>query len=308
MKKTKNILYTIKSYYNLLNQKGIIVFFLLLTFNSFGSDSFEFYHDNDLFITDEYYTSGIELKYRHMSTLDNENYYNFFFGQKFYTPSDITGGSEEKYNRPYAAWLYFGYEKEKIKINSIKKYGFQLGLTGPNALGEIVQNGIHQIIGEENADGWDEQIEEIWGIQYYNSSIKEQYNKKEDKAIVSLSNHLEYELGNVFTNIKYGKIFLMGNSSLYEEGENEWNYYFYYEPQLQLTVYDATLKGSLYSESSPITKDFNVVMLKNIIGASVTHKNITVNYSLNFNSTEIDDMPWKFVNHIYNRLYFKYNL
>ncbi len=64
---------------------------------------------------------------------------------------------------------------------------------------------------------------------------------------------------------------------LYEEGENEWNYYFYYEPQLQLTVYDATLKGSLYSESSPITKDFNVVMLKNIIGASVTHKNITVN-------------------------------
>ena len=55
--------------------------------------------------------------------------------------------------------------KEKIKINSIKKYGFQLGLTGPNALGEIVQNGIHQIIGEENADGWDEQIEEIWGSQ-----------------------------------------------------------------------------------------------------------------------------------------------
>lgn len=96
----------------------------------------------------------------------------------------------------------------------------------------------------------------------------------------------------------------MGNSSLYEEGETSGNYYFYYEPQLQLTVYDATLKGSLYSESSPITKDFNVVMLKNILGASVTHKNITVNYSLNFNSTEIDDMPWKFVNHIYNRLYF----
>ena len=284
-----------------------IIIFIVLVVTVFSDDSFEFYHDNDLFITDEYYTSGVELKYRHMSTLDSSNYYNFFFGQKFYTPSDITGGNEQDYDRPYAAWLYFGYEKEKIKIDSIKKYGIQLGLTGPNALGEIVQNGIHQIIGEENADGWDEQIEEIWGIQYYNSVIKEEYKEKSDEGIVSLSEHIEYELGNVFTNIKYGKIFLIGNKSFYESKNKKWNYYIFIEPQFQLTLYDATLKGSLYSASSPIIKNFNSVVLKNTIGASITHKDVTLNYSLNLNSTEINDMPWKLVNHMYNRLYFSYN-
>lgn len=281
--------------------------FLVLGFNLLSKDSFEFFHDNDLFITDEYYTSGVELKYRHMSTLDSSNYYNFFFGQKFYTPSDITGGNNMNYDRPYAAWLYFGYEKEKIRIDTIKKYGLQLGLTGPNALGEIVQNGIHQIIGEESPDGWDEQIEEIWGIQYYNSLIREKYKKNENENIVSISEHIEYELGNVFTNAKYGGIFLIGNKSLYEDGDKEWNYYFYFEPQLQLTLYDATLKGDLYSKDSPITKDFNLFMLKNTLSASLTHKDVTVSYSLNFNSTEMNDMPWKLVNHIYNKLYFRYS-
>ena len=283
-----------------------IIVFIIMIITIFPKDSFEFYHDNDLFITDEYYTSGVEMKYRHMSTLDNSNYYNFFFGQKFYTPSDITGSNKQDYDRPYAAWLYFGYEKEKLQVNSIKKYGIQLGITGPNALGEIVQNGIHQIIGEENADGWQEQIEEIWGVQYYNSLIKEDYKKKSDEGVVSLSEHIEYELGNVFTNVKYGKIFLIGNKSLYESENKKWNYYFYFEPQLQLTLYDATLKGSLYSSNSPVVKDFNIIMLKNEVGASLSHKDIIVNYSLNFNSTEINDMPWKFVNHMYNRLDFVY--
>ena len=182
-----------------------------------------------------------------------------------------------------------------------------MGLTGPNALGEIVQNGIHQIIGEESPDGWDEQIEEIWGIQYYNSLIREKYKKNENENIVSISEHIEYELGNVFTNAKYGGIFLIGNKSLYEDGDKEWNYYFYFEPQLQLTLYDATLKGDLYSKDSPITKDFNLFMLKNTLSASLTHKDVTVSYSLNFNSTEMNDMPWKLVNHIYNKLYFRYS-
>lgn len=285
--------------------KKIYMFFILI--NAIFSDTFDFYHDNDIFITDEYYTSGFEFKYRHDSTNEENNYYNFFLGQKFYTPSNITEVEEEKYDRPYAAWLYLGYEKEKRENHKEKLYGFTMGITGPNALGELFQESMHEIIGEEIPGGWRSQIEEILGFQYYYSLIDEEYLKKEKDNIISRQNHFAFELGNVFTNVKYGKIFLIGNKTLFEKSQNKLSYYFYFEPMLQLTLYDATLKGAIYNSRSTLTKDFYVFSLKNTLGSEIEYKKINFGYSLNFTSTEIKEMQWKIANHVYSKFFIRLN-
>ncbi len=283
-----------------------LILFILISFMTY-SDSFDFFHDNDIFITDEYYTSGFEFKYRHDSTKEENNYYNFILGQKFYTPSNITEIETDKYDRPYAAWLYLGYEKEKIENRKEKIYGFQMGITGPNALGEFLQGTMHEIIGEEIPSGWKTQIEEIIGLQYYYSLKDEVFGKEENGNFISRQNHYVLELGNIFVNGKYGKIFLIGNKTPFEKSQRELNYYFYFEPQIQLTLYDATLKGRIYDAESIVTRDFYNYVINNIVGAQVEYKDLMFAYSLNFNSTEIKEMPWKVVNHTYSKFYIRVN-
>lgn len=281
-----------------------LIFFILISFMTY-SDSFDFFHDNDIFITDEYYTSGFEFKYRHESTKEKNNYYNFFLGQKFYTPSNITEIEVDKYDRPYAAWLYLGYEKEKVEERKEKIYGFQMGITGPNALGEFLQGTMHEIIGEEIPTGWKTQIEEIIGLQYYYSLKEEEFIKEENGNFISRQNHYGFEIGNIFINGKFGKIFFIGNRDPFEEGKEDLNYFFYFEPQIQLNLYDATLKGKIYDSESIVTKEFNNFVIKNIIGAQLSYRNLMFSYALNFNSTEIKEMPWQIVNHTYSKFYIR---
>ena len=126
------------------------------------------------------------------------------FWQKFYTPSNITESEAKDYDRPYAAWLYLGIEKEKNGQSKKVIKGIQLGLMGPNALGEFVQKGVHRAIGEEDPSGWKEQVEEMVGVQYYISEYKEKGKNSNLDGYSSWSVHKEIEVGNIFSNVKYG--------------------------------------------------------------------------------------------------------
>ena len=108
--------------------KRCLFLIFVVVFEIFGENTFEFYHDNDLFITDEDYTSGVEFKYK-QELDEGGNYNGFSFGQKFYTPSNITENEAKDYDRPYAAWLYLGIEKEKIEqqlAQQVKTYSQKL--------------------------------------------------------------------------------------------------------------------------------------------------------------------------------------
>src|SRR3984957_8290330 len=68
-------------------------------------------------------------------------------------------------DRPYAGWMYTG-------LNFVQDYdGQQLttlqflgGIVGPWALGRQVQNGVHSILGERLAKGWDHQLSNEFGF------------------------------------------------------------------------------------------------------------------------------------------------
>ena len=284
--------------------KKVFLYFII-ALSSFA-DTIEFFHENDVFITDEYYTSGLEFKYKKENTSGLESSRNYYLGEKFYTPSNILIENPKDYDRPYAAWLYLGYEKEKKENKEEITEGFQLGITGKHALGGFLQSSLHSVIGEEYPRGWDTEIEEMLGLQYNYSLKREEYYRKNGENYLSRKTHYEVTLGNIFTNLSYGKLFLIGNKTPLDNNQKEFVYSFYYEPQVQLTLYDATLKGSLFNNDSLVTRDFNPILIKNSIGSEVEYKKVILNYSMHFYSTDIKDLPWKLSSHIYSKFFIKY--
>lgn len=280
-----------------------IVLYLLISITIFA-DSFEFNHDNDIFITDEYYTSGVEFDYSKNVTSNKEEFY--ILGEKFYTPSSLLIEDPVLYDRPYAGWLYLTYGQTIKLEKSETRTGYTVGITGKNALGEFLQGTLHKIIGEEHPTGWNSQIESTIGIQYSYEMKNEKIMKNNDDNYISIIEHKGFEIGNIFTNFSYGNIFLIGNKTPFEESQKAVKYYFYYEPQLTFVLQDATLQGALFSEKSSVTKEINPFIIKNTIGAEVEYRDYIFNYAMNIQSTDVKSMSWKLSNHIYSRFSLKY--
>lgn len=83
-----------------------------------------------------------------------------------YTPEDTSTTALVEDDRPYAGWLYgsvslhaeaddaFGIKGLKV-LDSVE---LNLGLVGPQAYGEDVQNNWHDLIGVARSDGWNNQL------------------------------------------------------------------------------------------------------------------------------------------------------
>jgi lipid A 3-O-deacylase len=91
------------------------------------------------------------------------------FGQNLYTPNDISASQPIYNDRPYAAWLYaslalqYTYKRhdqktgtdEPVRLDTLQ---LDLGVIGPAAAGEFVQNNFHRLIGAAQANGWANQL------------------------------------------------------------------------------------------------------------------------------------------------------
>jgi lipid A 3-O-deacylase len=90
-------------------------------------------------------------------------------GQNIYTPENTYVSNPIYNDRPYAAWLYasvalqYTYKRhdpgtgrdEPIRLDTLQ---IDLGVIGPAAGGEFVQNNFHNLIGVEPAYGWANQL------------------------------------------------------------------------------------------------------------------------------------------------------
>ena len=90
-------------------------------------------------------------------------------GQNIYTPNNIYLSQPIYNDRPYAAWLYSSFalqytykrhdaktgEDEPVRLDTLQ---LDLGLIGPAAGGQFVQNNFHKLIGVSPANGWANQL------------------------------------------------------------------------------------------------------------------------------------------------------
>jgi lipid A 3-O-deacylase len=144
-----------------------------------------FYYENDLFFnTDRYYTNGTKFSWispdlseafheaaevpgwlrpiaRRMPFVNDlgiNKVVVLSLGQNLYTPADIATTEAQPNDRPYAAWLYFGMGLHNQTENWQDALELNLGVVGPWARGEEVQNFVHRARGLPTANGWAHQI------------------------------------------------------------------------------------------------------------------------------------------------------
>ncbi len=295
--------------------KMIFLLFIISSYTLLSLNKLEFTLENDILFDDKYYTNGVAWRYSRIKDQDlliegdKLVWRNIIFGQKIYTPTDIKMPSEfyEAYDRPYAGWLYFGMEEEiKYFDKSSLKYGIIVGLTGENSYAEEAQNSVHKIIGASLAEGWSTQIGTMLGVQlnidYERENIS--YNLKEN---IDLSGHFKvaYEMGNIFFNVTFSEEFKLGKIEYlpYLNDFDEDEYYFFLEPKFMIDIYDATIEGELINKNSPYTKGIYNLVGKVEAGVKYRYKNLTLEYSVNMNSSELEEKSWQLLEHIYHRFY-----
>ncbi|GAB2975936.1 lipid A deacylase LpxR family protein [Mucilaginibacter puniceus] len=222
--------------------------------------------DNDAYLTqgsDKYYTNGFFLHYRHaLKTGDNSPLQNkvvgFELGQKIFN-AQAGRIPEAKYiDRPIAGYLYAGANLNLLYKNEGNlKLGAQVGVIGPASLAKEAQTFIHNTFGLYQIDGWQFQIKNAAQV-----NLSAEYNKllaRDSWIDISLTSYAN--LGTGFTGAGAGPLVRIGNfNQLFNSFSTQstaiantatplhkQEFFFYYKPQFNLVVYDATIQGGLFN-------------------------------------------------------------
>ncbi len=135
------------------------------------------YENDTLGGSDRYYTSGVQVAARSPSAnlpgplrwLDRqldplmgpgELRWGFGLGHQIYTPRDTLRPVPDPRDRPYAGFLYGAAVLQRQERNALSTFELQFGVVGPSALGEFVQNNVHDLIRDDSANGWERQLKD----------------------------------------------------------------------------------------------------------------------------------------------------
>lgn len=295
------------------SKKALFAFLILtatLTFGQGKTSEIGFISDNDLYTSsknDMYYTNGLELFYRFLSKNDNEKINKkvteFRAGQYIYNPRFINETAVDINDRPFTAYLFaeagrsFFYQSE-----SVLKTNFQLGFMGPNALGEETQVGFHKIIGYKKVYGWENQLHNAFAVQAHIMYSKKMFPSKHND-FVDLHFHSEANLGTIFTGLSTGfmarfgfkKLLPIYDSNMYHASVNSQiqtdirEFYFYAMPSVNYQFYDATIEGSMFNDTSPITFDLEPLRFNIEAGLKYRYNNFNISYSFLYRGRELND-------------------
>ena len=285
--------------------------------------------DNDLYasaVRDRYYTSGVFLSYRYLSNKKSESLekriLEWKVGQEMYTPFKATVDNVNNHDRPFAGYLYAGFGFKNIyKNNQILNLSTQIGVVGSNSYAEELQEFIHEIYGFKKAVGWEYQIENTFALNFNAEYLKSLITNKDYNLDLTWVNSLN--LGTVYTDIStgfYSRIGLkplqkLANSIAFNTNLNneQTSYYrevesfFYIKPMLRYAIYDATLQGSLFNNTSKITKNLMPLVFDIELGLKFTVNRLNFGYTFNYNTSKSKDLRYTY-GHKYGSIVVNYLL
>jgi hypothetical protein len=161
-------------------------------------------------------------------------------------------------DRPYAGVLLFGNSRysELSEKGWVIKSAIQLGVMGPLAGGEQMQNSIHGILWTSSpAKGWDNQIQNEFCIMYSVGLEKSLF----DLGFLQLSAMLDGQIGIPYTHIVP---VLKARAGRYHDpfrnkgfSRSAWQLYGQASIWTELVLYNGTIQGGVLNTSSPYTTD-----------------------------------------------------
>lgn len=269
--------------------------------------------DNDLYsspINDQYYTAGLEIFYRYLGNSQNEKVAKkiteFRLGQYIYNPQSVRANEINVNDRPFAGYLFAEAGINTFYTDeSIFKLTFQGGVVGPESGAEEVQRGLHQMVGYPTVRGWQYQITTTIAVQaaaFYSKKIfTERYKEKVDFHLQG-----EINLGTIWNTASIGAMSrisfkrplqAMYNSSLHgavlnhnkEAYKEQREFFLYINPMVQYMQYDATIEGSHFNTTSPVTFPLIPFRFNAEIGLKYRYNNWNYSYSVNYRGKELSN-------------------
>lgn len=268
--------------------------------------------DNDLYtstVNDKYYTNGFELYYRYLNPVKKENRVKkiteFRLVQYIFNPQTIRADDFFVNDRPFAGVLLAEAGIHQFFQNkSILKLSGQLGFMGPNAFGQEVQKVFHQTFGYEAVKGWQYQIHNAILAQaevFYGKNLI----TLDDKNTMDVLAQAEVKMGTIWNEITAGPVLRIGfkkllpisDSNLYDAAlRYDQNYretsefYFFISPKVNYQLYDATIQGSMFSNSSPVTFPLIPWRFQGEAGLKYRKNSWNLHYTFNYITQEADNI------------------
>ena len=195
--------------------------------------------ENDVFTnTDRHYTSGVMFNYvsgidegpRRLRNLGvrfpgiedhDAMHVSVSFGHEIYTPTDIVATQLLRDDRPYAGHVYLATGFTTQNPQEIETWRFSLGLVGPGARAEIVQNNLHRAIGSDEALGWDHQLknEYVASVAYEKKWLRLARSKTfANKMQFDLLPHASASMGTPLTYLSVGGMARIGRGLDHDYG------------------------------------------------------------------------------------------
>jgi len=136
-------------------------------------------------VTDRYYTNGLRLGYTSPTDAmpdalngvadklwgPGQRRWSFNLSQQIYTPFNTAAQIPPAGDMPYSGLLMGSFGLNSDTETSRSHFGLGLGVIGPAAMGEQVQNGFHDLIGQGHNNGWGSQLKNEPVIQFTSSRI-----------------------------------------------------------------------------------------------------------------------------------------
>ncbi len=131
-------------------------------------------------LTDRFYTNGLRLGWTSLSTGqvpdilaslghslwgDGLQRISLDLSQQIYTPADTNADPANPRDRPYAGYLSANMSLISDTDSSRSVLMFSLGVIGPASGGEAIQNGFHNLIGQNHDAGWGQQIGNVPAVE-----------------------------------------------------------------------------------------------------------------------------------------------
>ena len=282
-----------------------------------------FYFENDMYFGRDYdYTAGLRLStlYHIKNPLKNiydfsplnfggaDTYRSFALVHQIYTPKNKEVSYLIKDDRPYAGWTYFEVGIHKSSKTHLRSLNVKLGIVGPLAGAEANQNYLHNAIGAQHVNGWDNQLHNEPG---FNLKYTHKWRFRYDEGKFLQSSFIpfsELELGNISTKATTGFSMRIGKnipkdfgvSSIdiggedgipsYEESllskKQDWSFSLNMNAAASMVAWDIFLDGNTDGDSHSVKKEEIIGYVG--AGFSIRYKNFIIDFVRIYNTRKFN--------------------
>jgi len=284
--------------------------------------TFTLQYENDLLAgTDQQYTNGFRAAYLSSTggapewlrsvrpwltpLLDAEGAMRvgFAFGQNLYTPNDTDRRTLDRRDRPYAAWTYATISLVTDTGSRLDTVALDIGVVGPAALGEQVQNNVHRLMGVDKSNGWDNQIDNEPGVNLiWQRKWRIAPRPLFDDFGFDVTPMVGASLGNVFTHASAGAAFRFGQDLKADYGpprirpsvagsdfyrtNSGWGWYLFAGFEGRAVARDITLDGNSFRDSHSVDKEILVGDAQ--FGFAILYEAVRLAFTYDMRTKEFD--------------------